>query len=86
MIWLAAAAVVLAEREKHFGAASEVCGTEGMSYEAVCGVAGEVLGRRVVPRRKGFEEAVDGFVPVVAGKEVSEAARDGVKGMLLYYN
>jgi hypothetical protein len=34
----AAAAVVLAERERHFCAAYEICGTVGMSYEAVCRV------------------------------------------------
>jgi hypothetical protein len=44
------------------------------------------VGCRIVPRQKGFVEAVEGFVPVVAGKEASEAAKDGVERMLLYYN
>ncbi len=50
----AAGVVVLAERESHFGATYEICGTGGVSHEAVSGIVGEPLGCRVLPRQKGM--------------------------------
>jgi uncharacterized protein YbjT (DUF2867 family) len=80
----AAGARVLDERERHFYATYEICGTEPMSYGDVCEVAGEVIGCMVQPRQKGFEEAVDVFVKLAVGEEASAAARDRLERMLLF--
>ena len=56
-----AAEKVLVEREKHFAATYPVVGTEGMSYNRACKIAGELVGKKIVVKQKGFEEAVMGF-------------------------
>jgi uncharacterized protein YbjT (DUF2867 family) len=81
-----AAKTVLEEREKHYLATYPVVGTSPMTYREVCGVVGEVLGKKVVVRQRGFEEAVELFGKLLFGEEANGKRRDGLERLLLYYN
>lgn len=82
-----AAKVVLEEREKHFLAMYPIVGTEKpMTYREVCGTVGEVAGKKVVVKQRGFEEAVDLFSKLLFGEQAEGKRRDGLERLLLYYN
>jgi uncharacterized protein YbjT (DUF2867 family) len=81
-----AAQIVIQQREKHFGAAYNIVGTEKLSYNKACEIAGSVLGKKVVVKQKSFEEAVGGFEAMMFGGNVDIRVKDELERMLLYYN
>ena len=65
--WGKAAKRVLEERERHYLAYHPIAGTMPMSYGEVCGVVGEVIGKDVFVKQKGFEEAIEVFSVLCLG-------------------
>jgi uncharacterized protein YbjT (DUF2867 family) len=85
----AAAKVILEERERHFYASYELVGTDKLTYREICGIAGEVIGKKVKVEKRGSEEATEGLLGMLfAGKEgeIDNRTRDGVERLILYYN
>jgi hypothetical protein len=83
-----AAKVVLEERERHFYASYELVGTDKMTYREICGVAGEVTGKKVKVVKRDLEGAAEGLLGLFANNkgEVDNETRDGAERLLLYYN
>ncbi|MCJ1248203.1 hypothetical protein MMC30_005420 [Trapelia coarctata] len=79
-------AKIVDEGEKHDFATYEICGTAPTSYEEVCKIIGEAIGKKVVVEQAGYEEAVSGFLEMLYGDEVDSYTRDATERMLLYYN
>jgi uncharacterized protein YbjT (DUF2867 family) len=83
---------VLEEKERHFLAKYDLCSTRPLSNARVCEIASEVLDRKVVPRQKSYEEAVQGFVQMQfgpgggKGEAWSEGRKDVMERLILYYN
>jgi uncharacterized protein YbjT (DUF2867 family) len=85
----AAAKVVLEERERHFYTSYELVGTGKLTYREICGIAGEVIGKKVKVEKRGSEEATGALLRMLfAGKEgeINNRTRDGVERLILYYN
>lgn len=79
-------AKIVDEGTKHSFATYELCGTVPISYEEVCKIIGEAIGKEVVVEQAGYEEAVSGFLEMAYGDEVDIYTRDTTERMLLYYN
>jgi len=78
---------VVQEEKKHYFATYELCGTGPVSYEEVCKIIGEGIGKEVVIEQAGYEEAVKGFLENKYGDQVADVyTRDAAERMLLYYN
>lgn len=83
-----AAKTVLEEREKHYLAYYPIVGTTPMNYREVCSVVGEVIGKKIVVKQKGFEEAVETFSKILFGGEGKADGKmlDGLERLFIYYN
>ena len=83
-----AAKRVLEERERHYLAYYPIVGTRPMSYREICGIVGEVIGKRILVKQRGFEEAVHFFEGVLfGGVEKADGKRlDGLESLFVYYN
>ncbi|MCJ1421939.1 hypothetical protein MMC32_008306 [Xylographa parallela] len=83
-----AGAKVLREGEKHYSASYEICGTGSVTYNEVMRIVGQNIGKDVVVKQVGLQEAADGFMKMMSGgsEEVDPYTRDAAERMLLYYN
>ena len=81
-----AASKFLIEREPHFFAAYDLCGTGLMSHTEQCEIAGKVIGKTITPVLTDFRKAVDDFVARKYGKDVPSYSRDAAERLFLYYN
>ena len=81
-----AASKFLIEREPHFFAAYDLCGTGLMSHTEQCEIAGKVIGKTITPVLTDFRKAVDDFVAGKYGKDVPSYSRDAAERLFLYYN
>jgi len=81
-----AAFKVLAERERHFYASYELCGTTHMSHAEQCVIAGKVLEKTITPKLVELMASVEEFVELKYGNEVNGYSRDATERLFLYYN
>jgi uncharacterized protein YbjT (DUF2867 family) len=81
-----AAKVVIAEREKHFLATYPIVGTGQMMYREVCAIVGDVIGKKIIVKQRGFEEAMEVMSKMLFGGEPDGKRKDGLERLLLYYN
>ena len=80
------ASKVLDEGEKHYGATYEMCGTGAVSYNTICQIIGEKIGKEVVVEQASYEESVNGFLGMTFGEDTDAYNTDCAERMLLYYN
>jgi len=84
-------AKILDEREKHYMATYALCSTGPVSYVDFMKIAGRVLRKEIKVEQRGFEDAVECFMKLLFGGDVSTSrvhptSRDAAQRMLLFYN
>lgn len=81
-----AACKFLLEREAHFYAAYDLCGTGLMSHTEQCAIAGQAMGKTITPERTELMQAVDAFVAWKYGEQVPPYSQDATERLFLYYD
>lgn len=79
---------VLEEREKHYFSVYALCSTLPMSYNKLCELAGDAIGKKIVAKQVPFEESVERLLKILYGDAsvVDSQSRDGLERLILYYN